>query len=194
MTDTSVVIADDDAILRLDLRDLLHTMGYRVVGETSDAPAAVDLARKLRPDLVIMDVRLPGNMDGIDAVALLAAERIAPVLLLTGFSDAELAHRAAEAGAAGYVLKPFDEDNLRPAIEIALSRSRQIMGLEQKVMDLLEELETRKIIEHAKGMLMHEHALTADEALSRMQKASIDSHKTMREVAEAIILAAGIGA
>src|SRR5207248_7718339 len=127
-----------------------------------------DLARKLRPDLVIMDVRLPGNIDGIDAVALLAAERIAPVLLLTGFSDADLAHRAAEAGAAGYVLKPFDEDNLRPAIEIALSRSRQIMGLEQKVMDLLEELEMRKLIEHAKGMLMQEHALTADEALSRM--------------------------
>ena len=194
MTDTSVVIADDDAILRLDLRDLLQTMGYRVVGETSNARAAVDLARKLRPDLVIMDVRLPGSMDGIDAVALLAAERIAPVLLLTGFSDADLAHRAAEAGAAGYVLKPFDEDNLRPAIEIALSRSRQIKGLEQKVTDLLEELETRKIIEHAKGMLMQEHALTADEALNRMQKASIDSHKTMREVAEAIILAANIGA
>ena len=117
---TSVVIVDDDAILRLDLRDLLQTMGYHVIGETRDARAAINIARRLRPDLVIMDVRLPGNMDGVDAAAVLTAERIAPVLLLSGFSDAEVAHRAAEAGAAGYVLKPFHEDNLRPAIEIAL--------------------------------------------------------------------------
>ncbi|MFL5734806.1 MAG: ANTAR domain-containing response regulator [Chloroflexia bacterium] len=194
MIDTSIVIVDDDAILRLDLRDLLQIMGYQVVGETWEARTAIKLAYKLRPDLVIMDVRLPGNMDGIDAAAELNARRIAPVLLLTGFSDPELIHRAAEAGAAGYTLKPFDEDHLRPAIEIALSHSRQIRSLEQKVRDLLEELETRKIVEHAKSMLMREHHLTEDEALSRMQKASDLSHKTMREVAEAVILAADIGA
>ena len=192
MIETSVVTVDDDAIVRLDLRDLLRTMGYQVVGEAGDAQSAINLTRKLRPDLVIMDVQLPGEMDGIDAAAVLTAQRTSAVLLLAALSDSNLAQRAAEAGATGYLLKPFSEDELRPAIEIALSRSRQIQALEKKVIDLIEELETHKIIEHARGMLMHEHNLTADEALSRMEKASTNSLKPMRAIAEAIILAGQI--
>jgi response regulator NasT len=200
MTDASnetaepgVLIADEDAIARLDLRDLLKTMGYRVVGETRDGPSAIAMASKLRPDLVIMAVPLAGEMDGIDAAAALTDRRVAPVLLLSHFCDPLLAHRAAEAGAAGYVLKPFAEDNLRPAIEIALSRSRRIKALEEKVLELLEEMETRKVVEEATGMLMREHALSEEEAIRRMERAGAESRKTMRAVAEAIILAQRLG-
>src|SRR3954470_11205622 len=122
MAQTRLVIADDDSIIRLDLRDLLQRMGYVVAGEAADAQSAVNMAREVRPDLVIMDIRMSGTMDGIDAAAILTAEHIAPVLLLTAFSDIELVQRATEAGVVGYLLKPFNEDELRPAIEITLAR------------------------------------------------------------------------
>lgn len=191
---TTVLIIDGDAIVRIDLRDLLETMGYRVIGEADDAQGAITMASRLHPDLVIMGVRLAGDMDGVDAAAVLTSKRVAPVLLLSHFGDARLVHRAAVAGAAAYVLMPFDEDSLRPAIEIALSRWRKIESLEQKVIDLTEELETRKVVELAKSVLMRQYALTEDEAFKRMTRVSAESHKTMRAVAEAIILAQGLSA
>jgi AmiR/NasT family two-component response regulator len=194
MTDTTILIVDKDAIMLLDLRDLLQRMGYQVVGEALDARGAIKLARQLGPSLVIMGVQLAGDMDGIDATAVLASEQVAPVLLLTSLSDANLARRAAEAGATGYLLKPFDEDSLRPAIEVSISRFRQIRLLENKVNHLLEELETNKLVERAKGVLMNQHKLTEEEALARIQQVCNSTNKSMRAVAEAIVLAQRIGA
>lgn len=185
---TRVVIADDESIIRMDLKEMLSGLGYLVVGEAGDGRQAINLARELKPDLVIMDIKMP-EMDGISAAKVLTEERIAPVLLLTAYSQQELVAGAREAGVVGYIVKPFRQDELMPAIEVALSRFREFRELEKEMGDLRETLEARKVIERAKGVLMDEYGLKEADAFRRIQKLSMDSRKSMREIAEAILLA-----
>ena len=182
-----VVIADDESIIRLDLGEMLTNLGYEVVGEGSDGAVAVDLAHRLRPDLVIMDINMPG-MDGIAAAHELTRARVAPVLLLTAYSEQHLVERAREAGVVAYLVKPFREAELLPSIEIALARFAEFQTVEQEVHSLKEALETRKLIEQAKGILMETQGLKESEAFHRIRKASMDTRKSMREIAEAILL------
>ena len=184
---TRIIIADDESLIRMDLREMLSHLGYDVIGEATDGREAVDLADKLRPDLVIMDIRMP-EVDGISAAQELASRRIAPVVLLTAYSEQSLIGRAKDAGVCGYLVKPFRETELMPVIELALSRFREMCDLEQEVTDLREALETRKLVERAKGVLMEVHGLRESEAFNRMRKTSMDNRKSMREVAEAILL------
>ncbi len=187
-TQTRVVIADDESVIRMDLREMLHGLGYLVVGEAGDGESAVNLARELKPEVVIMDIKMPG-MDGIQAAKTLTEERIAPVLLLTAFSQTELIEGAKAAGVVGYIVKPFRDTELVPAIEVALARFREFRELETEIGDLKETLETRKLIERAKGILMDSQGLKETDAFRRIQKLSMNSRKSMREVAEAIVLA-----
>ena len=182
-----VVIADDESIIRLDLGEMLTNLGYEVVGEGSDGAVAVELAHRLRPDLVIMDIKMPG-MDGIAAAQELTRARIAPVLLLTAYSEQHLVERAREAGVIAYLVKPFREAELLPSIEIALARFAEFQVVEQEVHSLKDALETRKLIEQAKGILMETQGLKESEAFHRIRKASMDTRKSMREIAEAILL------
>jgi two-component system, response regulator PdtaR len=184
-----VIIVDDVAIIRLELREMLSGLGYQVIGEAADAPTAIELARRLRPDLVVMDIKMTPDMDGISAAEILTGERLAPVVLLTAYSQADLIERAKQAGVAGYVVKPFSESDLLPAIEIALARYQELRSLESEVAGLKDLLETRKVIERAKGVLMDTHNLREAEAFSRMRRLSMNSRRSMREVAEAILLA-----
>jgi two-component system, response regulator PdtaR len=188
MAQTRIIIVDDDSLIRMDLRDLLQRMGYLVVGEAGDAQSGINTARSVRPDLVIMDVRMAGDKDGIDAAATLTAERLAPVLLLTAFSDMELVQRATEAGVGGYLLKPFSEGELRPAIEVTLARFREFQELAREAQDLRDQLDTRKLVERAKGVLMNQLHLSEEEAFNRIQKASMNTRKPMKAIAEAILL------
>src|SRR4051794_25224838 len=194
MPETRLIVVDDDSIIRLDLRDLLERMGYKVIAEAADANAAVAMARELDPDLVIMDIRMPGDRDGIDAAAELTGERIAPVLLLTAFSDPELVRRAAEAGVVGYLLKPFSEGELRPAIEVTLARFREFKELASETDNLRDQLETRKLVERAKGVLIAQFNLTEAEAFRRIQKATMDPRRPMKAIAEAILLTSQVSA
>ncbi len=184
-----MIVADDESIIRMDLREMLTNLGYLVVGEAGDGRSAVNLARELRPDVVIMDIKMPGGIDGIDAAKILTEERIAPVVLLTAYSQRELVERAKEAGVVGYIVKPFRESDLVPAIEVALARFAEFRALEKEVGDLKEALETRKLVDRAKGILMDTQGLTEAEAFRRIQKMSMNTRKPMKEVAEAIILA-----
>ena len=188
MDRTRLIIADDESLIRMDLREMLAQLGYLVVGEAGDGQSAVNLARELRPDAVIMDIKMP-DLDGIEAARLLTQERVAPVLLLTAYSDTELIARAREAGVAGYLVKPFRESDLAPAIEIAMARFAEFRELEKEVGDLQETLETRKLVDRAKGILMDTQSLSEAEAFRRIQKMSMNTRKAMKEVAEAIILA-----
>jgi len=183
-----VIIADDESIIRMDLREMLTNLGYLVVGEVGDGQSAVNLARELRPDIVIMDIKMP-DMDGIEAASILTKERIAPVLLLTAFSQKDLVDRATEAGVAGYIVKPFRESDLGPAIEVALARFNEFRTLEKEVGTLQEALETRKVVDRAKGILMDTQGLKEAEAFRKIQKMSMNTRRPMKEVAEAIILA-----
>jgi AmiR/NasT family two-component response regulator len=185
---TRIIIADDEAIIRMDLREMLSNLGYLVIGEVGDGRSAVNLARELRPDLIIMDIKMP-DMDGIDAAKILTEEKIAPVLLLTAYSQRELVSRAKEAGVAGYLVKPFRESDLSPAIEVTLARFAELGALEKEVGDLQTALETRKFVDRAKGILMDTQGLTEAEAFRNIQKMSMNTRKPMKEVAEAIILA-----
>ncbi len=182
-----VVIADDESIIRLDLGEMLTNLGYEVVGEGSDGAIAVELAHRLRPDLVIMDIKMP-TMDGIAAAHELTRARIAPVLLLTAYSEQHLVERAREAGVIAYLVKPFREAELLPSIEIALARFAEFQTVEQEVSSLKEALETRKLIEQAKGILMETQGIKESEAFHRIRKASMDTRTSMREIAEAILL------
>ena len=182
-----ILIADDESLIRLDLREMLTHLGYDVVAEAGDGGAAIDLARKLKPDLVIMDIRMP-EVDGIVAAETLTRERIAPVLLLTAYSDHQLVKRAKDAGVVGYVVKPFREAELRPVIELSLARFDEFRALEREVGDLSEALESRKVVERAKGVLMDAYGLRESEAFHRIRRTSMDARKSMREVAEAILL------
>ena len=185
---TRVIIADDESIIRMDLREMLGSLGYLVVGEAGDGISAVNLARELKPDLVIMDIKMP-DLDGIAAAKMLTEERLAPVLLLTAFSQQELVEGAKEAGVVGYIVKPFREAELVPAIEVAMARFREFRALEQETEDLRETLDTRKLVERAKGVLMDSQGLKEADAFRKIQKLSMNSRKSMRQIAEAILLA-----
>lgn len=187
MARTRIIIADDESIIRMDLREMLTSLGYLIVGEAGDGQSAVNLARELRPNLVIMDVKMPG-MDGIQAASILTKEKIAPVLLLTAFGQRELIQKAMEAGVVGYLVKPFRESDLTPAIEVALARFGEFKSLEKEVDTLKDALETRKIVDRAKGILMLRDGLTEQEAFRRIQKMSMNTRRRMRDIAEAIIL------
>jgi response regulator NasT len=185
---TRIVLADDEAIIRMDLKEMLASLGYVVVGEAGDGRTAIKLAREVRPDLVIMDVQMP-DLDGIAAAEEMATEQIAPVLLLTAYSQPELVERARQTAAiVGYLVKPFRESDLAPAIEVALARHREFLTIQTKLRDINESLETRKVVERAKGLLMDAHGLKEADAFRKIQKLSMNARKSMREVAEAILL------
>lgn len=181
-----VVVAEDESLIRLDLVEMLREEGYEVVGEAADGQQAVDLAVELRPDLVIMDVKMP-RRDGIDAASEIAEKRIAPVVILTAFSQRELVEKARDAGAMAYLVKPFSKADLMPAVELAASRYTEISSLENEIADLQERLETRKLIERAKGKLMESQSLTEPQAFKWIQRAAMDRRTTMKAVAEVII-------
>ncbi|GAA0323162.1 response regulator [Actinoallomurus spadix] len=185
------MIAEDEALIRLDLKEMLEEDGYQVVGEAGDGETAVRLTMELVPDLTILDVKMP-VLDGISAAERIAAERVAPVVILTAFSQRELVERAREAGAMAYLVKPFTKADLVPAIEMAVSRFQEIKSLEAEVTSLGERLETRKLVDRAKGLLQSAHGWSEPEAFRWIQKTSMDRRLTMRAVAEAVI-AGGAG-
>jgi response regulator NasT len=180
------VIAEDEALIRLDLKEMLEEEGYQVAGEAADGERAVELAAGLRPDLVILDVKMP-LLDGISAAERIAADHICPVVILTAFSQRELVERARDAGAMAYLVKPFTKSDLVPAIEIAMSRFQEMTALGAEVGTLRERLEIRKILDRAKGKLQAESGLTEPEAFRWIQKASMDRRVPMRAVAEEIL-------
>jgi len=181
-----VVVAEDDSMIRMDVVEMLSSEGYDVVGEAADGRRAVELTREHEPDLVLMDVKMP-VLDGISAAEEIAAERIAPVVLLTAFSQKELVERAREAGAMAYVVKPYTAADLIPAIEIAVSRFDEIVALEDEVNEMKDQFETRKLVERAKSLLISRMGLTEPEAFRWIQKTSMDRRLSMREVADAIL-------
>ena len=185
---TRVIIADDESLVRTDLREALTELGYLVVGEVGDGQSAVNMARELDPDVLVMDIKMPG-MDGIEAAQVLTQEKVAPVVLLTAYSQKELIDRAKEAGVVGYLVKPFRETDLAPAIELAMARFAEFRTLEEEVDNLAEALETRKKVERAKGILMDQQGMTETEAFRKIQKMSMNTRKPMKDVAEVIILA-----
>ena len=181
-----VVVAEDETLIRLDLVELLEEEGWSVVGEAPDGNRAVELVEELAPDLVILDVKMPG-IDGISVAERIAEKRLAPVVILTAFSQRELVERARDAGAMAYVVKPFTKADLVPAIEMAVSRHQEITQLELEVTDLQGRLETRKLVDRAKGVLQTTYGMSEPEAFRWIQKTSMDRRLTMREVAQAII-------
>lgn len=181
-----VLIAEDEALIRLDLAEMLGEEGYDVVGEAGDGETAVRLAEETRPDLVILDIKMP-IMDGLAAAEKIADARIAPVVILTAFSQRELVERARAAGAMAYLVKPFQKSDLVPAIEIALSRFAELSALEAEVASLNDRLETRKVVERAKGEMMTKYAMTEPQAFKWIQRTAMDHRLTMREVADRII-------
>jgi two-component system, response regulator PdtaR len=181
-----VVIAEDEALIRLDLREMLVEEGFDVVGEAADGEQAVALATELRPDLVICDVKMP-KMDGIAAAAQIAGTRLAPVVMLTAFSQRDLIEKARDAGAMAYLVKPFQKRDLLPAIEMATSRFAEIKALEAEVTGLRDRLEARKLIERAKGSLMSAHGMSEPEAFRWIQRAAMDNRTSMRAVADLVL-------
>jgi AmiR/NasT family two-component response regulator len=181
-----VVIAEDEALIRLDLKEMLEEDGYVVAGEAGDGEAAVELTESLKPDLVIMDVKMP-VLDGVSAAERITAQHLAPVVILTAFSQSDLVKRARDAGAMAYLVKPFTKADLIPAIEIAVSRFQEISALESEVGSLRERLEVRKLLDRAKGILQAERGLTEAAAFRWIQKTSMDRRMTMRAVAEEVL-------
>jgi response regulator NasT len=190
-----VVIAEDEALIRMDLAEMLADEGYEVVGQAGDGQKAIELARELRPDLVILDVRMP-VLDGIAAAEVIAGERIAPVVILTAFSQRDLVTRARDAGAMAYLVKPFQRSDLVPAIEMAVSRFGEITVLEREVSDLQESLATRKAVERAKGVLQEKLGLSEPDAFRWIQKTAMDLRLSMKQVADGVVEhgVAGLGA
>jgi response regulator NasT len=183
-----IVIADDEPIIRMDLRRTLENMGHVVVGEAGDGQQALEITKELKPDIAILDIKMP-TMDGIDAAKLISTEAIAPVLLLTAYSQRDLVERARDAGVFAYLVKPFKELDLMPAIEIAIARFEEFEELDREVNDLENKLDARKTVDRAKGILMDQYGLKEQDAFRRIQVQSMNTRKTMREIAEAIILA-----
>ncbi|HVY09041.1 MAG TPA: response regulator [Mycobacteriales bacterium] len=181
-----VLIAEDEALIRLDLKEMLEEEGYVVVAEAGDGQQAIDLAAETQPDVVILDVKMP-VLDGLSAAERIVAEQVAPVVMLTAFSQRELVERAVEAGAMAYVVKPFGKADLIPAIEVSVSRHQQMRALAGEVADLTERLETRKTLDRAKGRLQAEQGMTEPEAFRWIQKAAMDGRRSMKDVAEAIL-------
>jgi response regulator NasT len=181
-----VLVVEDEALIRLDLAEMLTEEGYVVAGEAGDGEQAMDLARSLRPDLVIMDVKMP-KVDGITAAATIVEERIAPVVILTAFSQRDLIEQARDAGAMAYLVKPFARHELVPAIELAVSRFAEKRALEDEVATLNDRLETRKVVDRAKGLLMTRQQMTEPEAFRWIQRTAMDRRTTMKAVAEAVV-------
>lgn len=181
-----VVIAEDEALIRLDLAEMLSEEGYDVVGEAADGEQAVELAASQRPDLVVMDVKMP-RLDGITAAERIASARIAPVVMLTAFSQRDLVERARDAGAMAYIVKPFSKSDLVPAIEMAVSRYAELTQLEAEVTGLTERLETRKLVDRAKSILQESLSLSEPEAFRWIQKTAMDLRQSMRAVAEGVV-------
>jgi AmiR/NasT family two-component response regulator len=182
----NVVIAEDEALIRLDLREMLEEEGYVVAGEAGDGETAVKLAEELKPDLVIMDVKMPG-LDGISAAEQITGKQLAPVIILTAFSQRDLVQRASEAGAMAYLIKPFTKADLVPAIEVAVSRFAEIAALNSEAANLRERLEVRKLLDRAKGQLQDSKGMTEAQAFRWIQKTSMDRRQTMRSVAEEVM-------
>lgn len=183
---TRVVIAEDEAIIRLDLKETLEEEGYVVVGETGRGDKAVDLVREHRPDLAILDIKMPG-MDGLEAARIINKERICGVLVLTAFSQREVIEEARDAGALAYLVKPFQKNDLVPAIEVAIARFNEMRALNGEIEALGEQLEARKAIDRAKGVLMDKHALSETEAFGFIQRSAMNHRLTMKDVAEQIV-------
>jgi two-component system, response regulator PdtaR len=183
---TRILIAEDEAIIRLDLKEMLEEEGMDVVGEAADGEAALRLARERDPDLVIMDIKMPG-MDGLTAAEHVVEQDLAAVLILTAFSGKDLVRRAAEAGAMGYLVKPFQKSDLLPAIELALARYQELSAVKKESASLEDRLETRKAVDKAKGRLMDSDGLSEAEAFRTIQKRAMDERRSMREVAQAIL-------
>ena len=183
---TTIVIAEDEAIIRLDLRELLEEEGYQVVGEAGRGDQAVELARNLRPDLVILDVKMPG-MDGIEAARQITSEGVCAVLMLTAFSQREVVEQARDAGAVAYLVKPFQKQDLVPAIELATTRYAETKALAAEVSELTERLEVRKLLDRAKGRLIDAHGMKEADAFSFIQKSAMAGRTTMRAVAESVL-------
>ncbi|MFP3990632.1 response regulator [Streptomyces sp. E11-3] len=183
---TRVVIAEDEALIRLDLKEMLEEEGYSVVGEAGDGEQAIALAREHQPDLVILDVKMP-VLDGISAAEKITEESIAPVLMLTAFSQRDLVERARDAGAMAYLVKPFSKGDVVPAIEMAVSRYTELKALEREVADLSQRLETRKLVDRAKSILQTQYGLSEPAAFRWIQKTSMDRRLSMQQVAEAVI-------
>jgi len=183
-----VLIAEDEALIRMDLREMLVEEGHEVVGEARDGAEAIALARELAPDVIFMDVKMPGT-DGLAAARTIGEERLAPVVMVTAFSQQSYVNEAADAGAMAYLVKPFTKRDIVPAMTVAVSRFAESRALESEVDDLTERLETRKALDRAKGVLMTK-GLTEPEAFRRLQKLAMDRRKSLREVAEAVVLAA----
>jgi len=188
MAQIRLVIADDESIIRMNLKETLVGIGYLVVGEAGDGVSVINLARELKPDLVLMDIKMP-KLDGIQAAKILTEEKIAPVLLLTAYSDRELVERAKEAGVVNYIVKPFRDAELLPAIEIAMARYQEFLEMDKQITDLKETLDTRKLVERAKGILMDTQGLKEAEAFRKIQQLSMNTRKSMKEIAQAILLA-----
>jgi two-component system, response regulator PdtaR len=181
-----VVIAEDESLIRLDLAEMLAEEGYEVAGQAADGEAAVSMARELRPDLVVLDVKMP-KLDGISAAERIAVERIAPIVMLTAFSQRELVERARDAGAMAYLVKPFGKGDLMPAIEMAVGRFGELFELEREVSDLNERLETRKAVDRAKGILQQTLGLSEPDAFRWIQKTAMDLRVSMRTVAAGVV-------
>ena len=186
-----VLIADDEPIIRMDLRQMLETLGHRVVAEASDGATALQMGKELRPDVAILDIKMPGDIDGIEAAKQLLENTI-PSLLLTAHSEPDLIARAKDAGVFAYLVKPFKEADLNPAMEVAISRHKEFSAVSQQVDDLRDTLETRKLVERAKGILMDRHGMKEADAFRRIQVQSMNTRKSMREIAQAIIIASEV--
>jgi AmiR/NasT family two-component response regulator len=181
-----VVLAEDEALIRLDLREMLEEEGYEVVGEAGDGETAVIMARDLRPDLVVMDIKMPG-VDGLTAAERITESRLAPVLILTAFSQKDLVEQAAQAGAMGYLVKPFQKTDVVPAIELAVARHQERVALDEEVTGLQDRLETRRLVDRAKGILMDRYGMKEADAFRFLQKAAMDGRLRMQEVASRVV-------
>ena len=188
MSKISAIIADDESLIRLDLKTLLEEMGHEVLAEAPDGKKALEFTRALKPDVVIMDIKMP-VMDGLEAAKIISEEKLAPVVLVTAYNQKDLVKQAAEAGVFAYLVKPFQESDIIPAIELAVSKYLEIHELEENLDSLEAKLEARKIVEKAKGILMEKSNILESEAFHKIQQQSMNSRKSMREIAEAIIIA-----
>lgn len=182
-----VLIAEDEALIRMDLREMLEEEGHEVVGEARDGAEAIALAKSLRPDVVFMDINMP-NVSGIEAACVIGEERVAPVVMVTAFSQATYVEQACEAGAMAYVVKPFSPTDVLPAMQVAVSRFTEATALADEIGDLSERLETRKLVDRAKGVLM-DRGMSEPEAFKRLQKLAMDKRKPLKEIAEAVVIA-----
>jgi response regulator NasT len=183
-----ILLVDDESIIRLDLKEMLEEQGHQVIGEASDGAIAIDLASQLKPDLIIMDIKMP-NMDGLEAIRHINQNKRIPTIMLTAYSQPELVEQAVDLGVFAFLVKPIKEADIVPTLEVALARADELKALEAEVGDLKENLATRKLVEKAKGILMESYGLTESAAFRKIQKLSMDRRKPIKEVADAIILA-----